>query len=103
MNSRREFIPPLAKYSTKIPGYTFHDNRGKWNMRPIFHASSQYTIFLGKGEGVVECSILRLCTITDNDVHLKECVEDKYFRRVKIRLVEGANFDNLLSRVGICS
>lgn len=90
-----QLIPPLAETAPQIPRDALeHDCRDGYK-RPVFHASRENRVLLREIKCVVKRGVLGLSLAPDNDVHLKERVQDVNFACRKVCLAEGTDFDDL--------
>lgn len=88
-------ITPAAEDALEIPRSTLKNDCGDWHKRPVLHASGEDAVLLRKVQRVTERDILRLRFGPDNDVKLKEGIEDVDTSSLQILLREGRNLRDL--------
>lgn len=95
--SRTPLIGPLAEDPLQIPGGTFEHNRADGNKGAVFDGGGENGVVLRKVEGIAEGGELRLRSGADDNVQLKEGVENVYAIGGKIGLAEGVDFEDLVN------
>lgn len=82
-------VTPAAEDALEIPRSTLENDCGDWHKRPVLHTSGEDAVLLRKVQRVAERDILRLRFGPDNDVKLKEGIEDVDTSSLQVLLREG--------------
>lgn len=90
-----EVFTPEAKDSLQIPRDALKHDRRDGDKGAVLHTRGENGVFLRKVESVAEGRITGLGPGSDDDVHLKEGVEDVDLLRGEVTLVEGRDLGDL--------